>query len=271
MSQRQFVWNGPVARRRRAAPRGAIVPWVLAGLTVLLQIAYPLTSGQTRTSLTLLTVVMFFLASATHAWLWRGAAWALGYLGITVIGGWAVESFGRSHDVLFGPYDYTSTLGWKFGGVPLVIPLSWAMMAYPSLLVGQRIVSERTVRSRIAMPFVAGLALASWDLFLDPMMVADGHWAWQRTTPAIPGISGIPAHNFLGWYVVAVVMMALLGLLPRVEADDAQPLALWMWTYVSSVLANAVFLHRPSVALVGGIVMGLVAVPLAVTVWRDRP
>jgi putative membrane protein len=40
--------------------------------------------------------------------------------------------------------------------------------------------------------------------------------------------------------------------------------------YVSSVLANAVFLGRPWVALIGGIVMGLVAVPLAYSLARDR-
>jgi len=242
------------------------LPWVLAGLTVLLQITYPLTSGDTRTGLTVVTVVMFFLASASHALLWRGVSWTLGYLGITLIGGWAVEAFGSSHDVLFGAYDYTNTLGAKIGGVPLIIPLAWAMMAYPALIVAQRL-----VRSRIALPFVAGLALASWDLFLDPMMVADGHWVWQTTTPALPGVPGIPLHNFIGWFVVAVIMTGLLSLLPRIEVDDNQPITLWLWTYVSSVLANAVFLDRPSVALVGGIAMGVIALPLAVSLWRDRP
>ena len=52
-------------------------------------------------------------------------------------------------------------------GVPLIVPLAWTMMAYPALLVGRR----------IGAPVLAGAAaLASWDLFLDPQMVAAGHW-----------------------------------------------------------------------------------------------
>jgi putative membrane protein len=41
------------------------------------------------------------------------------------------------------------------------------------------------------------------------------------------------------------------------------PGALFLWTWGSSVLANAVFFGRPLVALTGGVVMGLVAVPYA--------
>ena len=49
----------------------------------------------------------------------------------------------------------------------------------------------------------------------------------------------------------------------RGHADDRQPAALFLWTWGGSVLANAVFLGRPLVALTGGVVMGLVAVPFA--------
>ena len=54
------------------------------------------------------------------------------------------------------------------------------------------------------------------------------------------------------------------------RSEYRMPLALWLWVYVSCVLANAVFLGRPSVALVGGIVMGLVAIPLMYSLVRDR-
>ncbi len=41
------------------------------------------------------------------------------------------------------------------------------------------------------------------------------------------------------------------------------PALLYLWTYVSSVLLNAFFVDRPGVAIWGGIVMGLVAIPYA--------
>ncbi len=47
---------------------------------------------------------------------------------------------------------------------------------------------------------------------------------------------------------------------------------LYLWTYVSSVLANAAFFGRPWVALAGGIAMGAVAIPYGVPVLRSwRP
>jgi putative membrane protein len=46
--------------------------------------------------------------------------------------------------------------------------------------------------------------------------------------------------------------------------------ALYLWTYASSILAHAVFLDLPSSAAWGAVAMGPVAVPLAVTLWRER-
>ena len=67
-------------------------------------------------------------------------------------------------------------------------------------------------------------------------------------------------------------MIGVLQRLPRTRgADDRQPYALFLWTYVSSVLAFAVFFGRPLVALVGGVGMGLVAVPFARSLAAQRP
>jgi putative membrane protein len=51
---------------------------------------------------------------------------------------------------------------------------------------------------------------------------------------------------------------------------DGQPALLFFWTYVSSVLANILFFHRPWVALYGGVAMGVVAVPYAWALWVGR-
>jgi uncharacterized membrane protein len=239
------------------------VPVALAVATVLLQIGYPLVHGQSRDTLTIVTVVVFFLASVTHALLHRGAAWSAAFVVITTGTGLVAESVGTSTGFPFGGYDYAGSLGWKLISVPVVIPLAWAMMAYPCLLVGQRLAG-----SRVAAAVVGGWALASWDLFLDPQMVKAGHWTWSDVQVALPGSPGIPVSNYLGWLLVAVLMVGALQLLPRRAADDRVPTALFLWTYGSSVLANAVFFGRPAVALIGGVGMGLVAVPYALSLRR---
>lgn len=234
------------------------LPALLAAATVLLQIAYPLVSGHPREVLTVVTVVAFFLASTTHALVHRGPRWTAVFVLVTTGTGLLAESLGTSTGFPFGEYDYASSLGWKLLSVPVVIPLAWAMMAYPCLLVGQRL-----ARSRLGAAAVGGFALAAWDLFLDPQMVEAGHWTWQDVQLALPGSPDIPVSNYLGWLLVAVLMVGVLQLLPRRDADDRVPAALFLWTYGSSVLANAVFFDRPAVALLGGVAMGLVAIPYA--------
>ena len=248
------------------APARAVarrVPAVLAGLTVLLQIAYPLVSGEARDQLTVVTVVVFFLASTSHALLHRGARWTASYVLVTTGTGLLAEAVGTATGVPFGHYDYADSLGASLLGVPVVVPLAWAMFAYPCLLVGQRL-----ARTPVGAAAVGGAALASWDLFLDPQMVQAGHWRFTDVQVSLPGVPGIPLSNYLGWLLVAVVMVGVLQLLGRRDADDRLPAALFLWTYVSSVLANAVFFGRPAVALVGGVGMGLVAVPYAVSLRR---
>ena len=249
---------------RRAAP------WVLLGALVLTQICYPLTSGGLRARLTVLTVVLGYLLSVSHALLTRGPRTAAALVAVATGGGLAVEAVGVATGFPFGTYDYSGQLGPKLLGVPLIIPLAWTWMAWPAWLAAVRLTGRRA--ARIA---VAGVGLAAWDLFLDPQMVAEGYWSWQAPTPALPGVPGIPIGNYLGWLGFALVLMAVLSVAAGAPAartagaDDLPMLALWLWTYASSVLAHAVFLDLPGSALWGGAVMGAVVLPLVVRLARS--
>ena len=260
------VYTGPRTDRRRGrSPLLLLLPWLLAAVTIGLQICYPLAHGTARRDLTVAIVVTFFVASTSHALVWRGLAWTAGFCVVTVGGGLLVEAVGLRTGLPFGDYVYSGTLTRTVLGVPWLVPLAWAMVAYPSLVLARRL-----SRSALLVPLLGGVALAGWDLFLDPMMTAEGFWHFTTTAYALPHVPGIPGVNYLGWLATAVVMMAVLDRLPRRLAPDGQPALLFFWTYVSSVLANAFFFHRPWVALYGGIAMGVVAVPYAWALWVGR-
>jgi uncharacterized membrane protein len=239
--------------------------WALLGVLVLTQICYPLTSGGVRAGLTVATVLLGYLLSVSHALLTRGVRAAAALVGTATLGGFAVEAVGVATGFPFGTYVYSGQLGPKLLGVPLIIPLAWTWMAWPAWLAAVRL-----VRGRAARIGVAALGLAAWDLFLDPQMVAEGYWRWRSATPALPGVPGIPVGNYLGWLGFALVLMTAFSLLfpERPGVDDRPIMGLWVWTYASSVLAHAVFLGLPASAAWGGVVMGLVVVPLIVKLRR---
>ena len=201
------------------------MPTLLAALAVALEVAYPLVSGAARDRLTVATVVVF--------------------LAVTLVVSLAVEAVGVRTGFPFGSYSYTGGLGPSVLGVPVVVPLAWAMFGYVALVVGHL----------LGHPVLAGAwALASWDLFLDPQMVAAHHWRFAA--------GGVPLTNYLGWALVALVLMALLSRLPWRHSVAGVPVVLLLWTWIGSTLANAVFFGRPGTAVVGFLGMAVVAVPL---------
>jgi uncharacterized membrane protein len=241
--------------------------WLPLAALIGLQIGYPLTAGTARATLVVVTVLVGCGWAVGHAWTTQGVRVAGALVAVGAGGGLLVEAVGVRTGVVFGHYAYTGALGPRLFGVPLVIPLAWAWMAWPAWLVATRLVA-----GPLARVLVAGWALAAWDLFLDPQMVAAGYWHWAHPHP---GLGGAPLHNYLGWLVVALVMMAVFAVLAGRPAPDphrAAPMyALYLWTYASSVLAHAVFLGLPTSALAGALGMGLVAVPLAAALLRSRP
>jgi carotene biosynthesis associated membrane protein len=236
--------------------------WLPPALLVLSQIGYPLVHGQARATLVTVTVVLGFATSLGHAVTTRGARTGATLVVVTAVVGLAVEALGVATGFPFGRYGYSDALGPRLHGVPAVIPLAWTWMAWPAWLAAGAV-----ARRRLARVCLAGLGLAAWDLFLDPQMVAEGYWHWRRDAPHLPGVPGVPLTNYLGWLLVAMLMMALLAALggARVAAPDrhrdAPMLALYLWTYASSVLALAVFLGLPAAAAWGALGMGLLALP----------
>ncbi len=248
------------SRRAHAVP-------ALAAATVALQIGYPLVDGATRDVVTVATVLTFAAASVTHALVTRGPRIAAALLVIAGGLGLAAEWSGLRTGVPFGHYAYAATLGPRIAGVPAVVGLAWVMMAWPSALAARRLAASSA--GRVA---VGAWALASWDLFLDPQMVAAGHWSWTAPNPHLPGVATVPLTNLAGWLLVSLVISLLLQrvLGDHPPGDDLVMLALYLWTYASCVLALVAFLGLGAAALWGAAGMGVVAIPLASKLARRR-
>ena len=115
------------------------------------------------------------------------------------------EFIGTGYGLPFGPYHYTDLLGAKwFGRVPILIPLSWFLMALPAyVVVRHRLPSGKEI-SRIA---IAAALFVIWDLSLDPAMShLTSYWVWGEEGMYY----GMPLLNLVGWMITALVLMTLM-------------------------------------------------------------
>jgi uncharacterized membrane protein len=260
--------RGVRPRRHRLEP----VAVAAAACAVLAQIAYPLLDGGALRAATAAAVLAFATASVLHATVRlggrAGSAVLLGAGGLGLV----AEAVGVATGWPFGRYSYAASLGPRVVGVPLLVPLAWTMMAYPALLAGRRLVPRPGRWRRAAVAAVGGVLLAGWDLFLDPQMVAAGHWSWADPTPSLPGVPDVPLGNTAGWLLVGTLITALLDrLLPATHGTpsaEALPAALLAWTWLGSLLANLAFFGRPWVALLGGTAMAPVVVAYLLALRR---
>jgi len=253
-------------RRLPAPPTGrALLPLALAGLLVLTAIAYPLVTGTGRDVVSWTIVLVGAALSVAHAIASRGARTGVGLVLLVAVVAVCFEAVGLATGVPYGSYTYSDALGPTLLGVPLLVPLAWLMMAWPSWVVAARLTVRRPARVALA----AGV-FAAWDVVLDPQMVQAGYWTWAHPAPGLPGIDTVPLTNLAGWLLAGLVLMALLDLLvertavpgsPRV--GDAPVLLAIGWMVLGGALAHAGWLGLPGSA-VWGAVLGLPVAALLV-------
>jgi uncharacterized membrane protein len=118
------------------------------------------------------------------------------------------ESVGVATGWVYGPYHYTEQLGPKFLGlVPLLIPVAWFMMSYPSFVIADRLIPSGWKRWQrlLSVAAIGGLVMTAWDVIMDPIMVAGGNWVWDTQGAYF----GIPLQNFWGWWLTIFTTFAL--------------------------------------------------------------
>jgi uncharacterized membrane protein len=165
-----------------------------------------------------LSTLIAFLFAVDHSSQRLGWRRALLLLGLTFGVSLFIESVGVATGLIYGPYHYTDKLGYKFLGlVPIIIPLAWFMMSYPSFVIASRILPKmRNIWAwRLCVAAAGAVIMTAWDLAMDPMMVAGEHWVWEE-----PGAYfGIPLQNYWGWWLTIFVTFILFIILGRLTPE----------------------------------------------------
>ena len=259
-------------RRRR---HGQLSPRVngllnsVVAIAILLQVIYPLVNGEALRLLTINVVYWGAGAMLLHALLAYGTRYAITYFFFTFLFALTIEHVGVVSQWPFGNYSYSGDLGLKIFEVPLVVSFAWIMMAHPVLTAARRIAGNWVF-------LYGGIALAAWDLFLDPMMVAEGRWTWVVTGAHVPFQPEIPLSNTFGWLLSGMFLIGVLHLItPREKRKGGATFRttdiFLLWTLFSGIIGNLFFFDRPGIAFFAGGIYGMVFAPYFFNRWLGRP
>jgi uncharacterized membrane protein len=256
-------------RRRGISSRAQLALNLTLGIAILLQISYPLISGEALRVITISTVYWGAGAMALHALLAFGPRYGFTYLGIALSFGFLIELMGLKTGWPFGTYEYDPSLGPQLFDVPLVVPFAWAMIAHPILCAARRVAGNWVF-------LYGGFGLMAYDLFLDPQMVSAGRWKWEVTGSHVPFTPEVPLSNAFGWLLSGMALIAILHLaLPRerrkVSASFITIDIFLIWTWFAGVISNLFFFDRPGIAFIFGLTFGAVLAPYIFSRWLGRP
>lgn len=131
---------------------------------------------------------------------------------IAFLTGYFIELAGVKTGVIFGQYQYETTLGFKVFDVPLMIGVNWLLLIY---CVGSSL-------SALAQPvyikvILGALIMMLLDVLVEPVAIRLNMWSW---TTAVP-----PLQNYIAWFIVSAFLLTLFHVL---KFRKYNPIALWL-------------------------------------------
>ena len=112
--------------------------------------------------------------------------------------GFAVELLGVKTGLLFGNYEYGSTLGLKWHNVPLIIGVNWFVLA-----IGARGCANRITQNTFFQVLCAALFMVGLDYVIEPVAMKYDFWDWSQNK--------VPLQNYFMWFLVSILMQVLLN------------------------------------------------------------
>ena len=236
----------------------------------------PAIPGGVKTLTAILT--LFSLTHASHTLGWRHA---IGFFVIGAVVSWAFEQVGVETGAIYGSYQYTDVLGAKLAHVPILIPMAWFMMLYPSYVITNLIVDGRPTGTRggtlhvLLLAVLGALVMTAWDLLIDPILSGPQFraWVWEEAGPYF----GIPARNYAGWILTTFTVFLVYRLTerrwtPRPMGDmTTAAVALPLVAYGAMLLANLQADGAPAaLVVIGPLAMGPPLLPAIIRLANSR-
>lgn len=104
--------------------------------------------------------------------------------------GFITEFLGVNYGLIFGTYEYGENLGYKVGGVPIMICVNWAVLTFITADISRFIHKSIWIRS-----FIGGLLMMLLDLAIEVSAPRFDFWEFENEI--------VPIQNYVGWLVIS--------------------------------------------------------------------
>ncbi len=111
--------------------------------------------------------------------------------------GFFIEVIGVNTGLIFGRYEYLSTLGFKIANVPPLIGINWLLISYCVGHVVNLLFGEKSA-NKVLLASIAALGMTAFDFIVEPVAIRLDMWWWFGEHP--------PLSNYLGWFGTAFVI-----------------------------------------------------------------
>lgn len=220
--------------------------------------------------------LLLLLFSLTHAAYLLGWRQTLAFFLITAVTSYMFEEIGEHTGLIYGHYYYTDVLGPKLDEVPILIPLAWFMMIYPSFIIANLISEGKAIADNsssistiIKLSLLSAMVMTAWDLLIDPVLSGPDYraWIWINGGPYY----GVPAHNYAGWVLTTFTVYLLFRLFerkfPPAERNTITTsiIAMPLVAYASVMISNSFGSPVDGLQVIGPFAMGI---PLTIAIFR---
>lgn len=134
---------------------------------------------------------------------------------LTYLIGYGVELLGTQTGFPFGDYSYGQNLAPLLFDVPWIIGVNWFVLAMAAAYATKAHINNEWLR----VP-VAALVMVVLDYYIEKVAPALDYWHWQN--------GEVPFINYLGWFVVALIVQFLWTVFLRKSANEVARFYLWI-------------------------------------------
>jgi len=112
-----------------------------------------------------------------------------------VIIGFLVEFLGVNYDLFFGSYEYGNNLGYKIGGVPIIMSINWLVLIF---LTGS--FTEKIIPNSLPLKVIfASLLMVFIDIFLEICAPKLDYWKFNEEI--------VPMSNYNSWFIISAICL----------------------------------------------------------------